>query len=143
MPGVHDLLSLLRQRAKKDGDLIVGMLTGNYRKAVTLKLSMIDVDPRWFRIMICGDDAPTRPDLVALAMKRYEKLIGNPPDPRHVVVIGDTPRDIACAQAHGCMAFAVATGRYSMDELHAVGAEHVVSDLSDPMRLLSVLDYNA
>jgi phosphoglycolate phosphatase-like HAD superfamily hydrolase len=32
-------------------------------------------------------------------------------------VIGDTPRDIACARADGVRCFAVATGPYGVDEL--------------------------
>ena len=143
MPGVHDLLDRLRRRARTEGDLVVGMLTGNYRRAVPLKLATINVDPAWFRVMVCGDEAPTRPDLVGLAMRRYEVLTGEPAVPSRVVVIGDTLRDVACAQAHGCVAFAVATGEYGMDELQAAGAEHVVPDLSDPTRLLAMLEGGA
>jgi phosphoglycolate phosphatase-like HAD superfamily hydrolase len=41
-------------------------------------------------------------------------------------VIGDTPRDIACAQADGVRCLAVASGPYGTSEL--VGADEVVSD---------------
>jgi phosphoglycolate phosphatase len=51
-------------------------------------------------------------------------------------VIGDTPRDVACAHAHGCVAFAVATGPYSVDELRQAGADVVVADLTDPTPLI-------
>jgi len=37
--------------------------------------------------------------------------------PGSVIVIGDTPLDIACAHAHGAMALAVATGPYTVAEL--------------------------
>ena len=87
-----------------------------------------------------GDEAPTRPDLVGLALRRYEELMRHPAQPRCVVVIGDTPRDVECAHAHGCVAFAVATGDFTVEQLRATGAEHVVPDLFDPAPLLAILD---
>ncbi len=140
MPGIHDILKTLRRRSRRTGDVILGMLTGNYSRAVPLKLATIGVDTSWFPITAFGDEAPTRPDLVALALKRYEELMRHAAVPRSVVVIGDTPRDVECAHAHGCVAFAVATGDFTIDQLSATGAEHVVADLSDPAPLLAILD---
>jgi phosphoglycolate phosphatase-like HAD superfamily hydrolase len=37
-------------------------------------------------------------------------------------VIGDTPRDIACAHADGARCVAVATGPFGVDELRAADA---------------------
>ena len=52
---------------------------------------------------------------------------GPPPWPRdHTVVIGDTPRDIACARADGLRVIAVATGPYPVGAL--AGADAVVAD---------------
>ena len=56
-----------------------------------------------------------------------------------VVVIGDTPADIACGQAIGAATVAVATGPYPMDALAAAGADWVFEDLRDTEALLSVL----
>jgi phosphoglycolate phosphatase-like HAD superfamily hydrolase len=41
------------------------------------------------------------------------------------VVIGDTPRDIACAHADGVRCLAVATGPFSRDQL--TGADAVLA----------------
>jgi phosphoglycolate phosphatase-like HAD superfamily hydrolase len=57
-----------------------------------------------------------------------------------VVIVGDTPRDVECARAHGCVSFAVATGKYGVDDLRAAGADSVVPDLSDPGPLLALID---
>ena len=57
-----------------------------------------------------------------------------------VIVIGDTPRDVECAHANGCLAFAVATGRWGLEALKATGAEVVVEDLVDPSPLLELLN---
>ena len=139
MPGVHELLAVLRQRAETRGDLVLGMLTGNYGSAVPMKLAAIGVCPDQFTVTVFGDEAPTRAGLVALAMQRYERITGEAADPRRVIVIGDTPRDVACARAHDCVCFAVATGSHSVAELRAAGAMHTVEDLSDPQPLLALL----
>ncbi len=140
MPGVRDLLASLRRRTDSAGDITLGLLTGNYGAAVTIKFDAIGFDPAWFTITAFGDDALTRPDLTALAMRRYERHSGDPVDPHRVILIGDTPRDVAAAHAHGCVAFAVATGPYSLDELRDAGADHLAENLADPTPLMKLID---
>jgi phosphoglycolate phosphatase-like HAD superfamily hydrolase len=53
-----------------------------------------------------------------------------------VWVVGDTPRDLACARAVGVRCALVATGRRSIEELTGLGADIVLPDLSDPQPLL-------
>jgi phosphoglycolate phosphatase-like HAD superfamily hydrolase len=65
-------------------------------------------------------------------MQRYQQLYDQTLDGRDVLVIGDTPRDIQCAHAHGCRCLAVATGPFSTDELRDAGADFLLDDLSDP-----------
>jgi phosphoglycolate phosphatase len=48
-----------------------------------------------------------------------------------VVVVGDTPRDVACAHAHGARVVAVATGEYAAGRLRAAGADVVFEDFTD------------
>jgi phosphoglycolate phosphatase-like HAD superfamily hydrolase len=48
-------------------------------------------------------------------------------------VIGDTPRDIACAHADGVRCFAVATGPYEAEEL---GDADAVVSRADELRPL-------
>ena len=59
--------------------------------------------------------------------------------PEQAVVIGDTPRDVACGLAHGTLTVAVATGRFPAAELRAAGAHHVVEDFGDVDGILSIL----
>jgi phosphoglycolate phosphatase len=135
MPGIKVLLEELRKR----NHITLGLLTGNYGPAAKLKLKAVDIQQDWFSITAFGDEGVTRPDLVELAMKRYEELKGEKLQPQEVVVIGDTPKDVACAQAHGCVAFAVATGRWSVEQLRATRADIVVDNLGDATRLLELL----
>jgi phosphoglycolate phosphatase len=136
MPGILETLSELRA----SGAATLGLLTGNYAEAIPLKLAAIGVDPRWFEITALGDDAATRRDLAGLAIEKYSRRVGTPIDPSRVIVVGDTPRDVDCAHAHGCFAFAVATGGYDEAALVAAGADVVVRDLGDPTPLLDVVE---
>jgi phosphoglycolate phosphatase-like HAD superfamily hydrolase len=105
-----------------------------------LKLGAVGLNPDWFEIHALGDEAPSRPDLAALALRRYERRFGAAIDPGAVVVIGDTPRDVHCAKAHGCVAFGVATGRYTVDDLRREGADVVVEDLADASPLWELVE---
>jgi len=140
MPGVHEMLGMLRKRLAEKGDVVLGMLTGNYSKAVPIKLKAIGVDPAWFTITAFGDEASSRPGLVEVALRKYKAAYGHDAERDRVIVIGDTPRDVQCAKAHDCRCLAVSTGEYSVDELLAAGADLAVSDLSDPSPLLALLD---
>ncbi len=48
-------------------------------------------------------------------------------------MVGDTPLDIRAAHGAGAVAVGVATGRYSVEELRAGGADHVLRTLEDPL----------
>ncbi len=140
MPGIHALIAALQQRRAERGDVVLGLLTGNYTRAVPIKLQAAAVDPSVFEVTAFGDEGTVRPDLTALAMRRFEQRLGHACDPRRVIVIGDTPRDIDCAHAHGCLALAVATGSYSVEQLQQAGGDVVVPDLADPKPLHRLLD---
>jgi len=140
LPGVHELLDTLRRRSEARGDVVLGLLTGNYGPAVPIKLAPANIDPGWFAITAFGDEAQTRPDLVALALQRYEQQHGHGHDPERVIVIGDTPRDVDCALAHGCVAVGVTTGRYDRATLERAGAAVVLDDLADPSPVLKLID---
>jgi phosphoglycolate phosphatase-like HAD superfamily hydrolase len=56
------------------------------------------------------------------------------------IVIGDTPRDIDCAQRNGCRCVAVATGRHSAEALATAGADLVLRGLTDIGPVLELLE---
>lgn len=141
LPGTLDLMEQLVQLiATRNGDgPVLGCLTGNYGGAAHAKLNATGFDPAVFTITAFGDEAPTRPGLTELALQRYATQHGHAPDPARVVVIGDTPHDIDCAHAHGCIALGVATGRFDRQQLVAAGADIVADDLTDASVVLDLL----
>ena len=140
LPGVLDLLDLLRRRRQEAADIELGLLTGNYTETAPIKLAHVGIDRGWFNITAFGDEASSRPELCGVAVRKYKHALGREPQPQRIIVIGDTPRDIECAKANGCVAFAVATGHFTTSQLRDAGADHVAPDLSDPRSLLDLLD---
>jgi phosphoglycolate phosphatase-like HAD superfamily hydrolase len=116
MPGVRALLDTLATRA----DVYLALLTGNYQQAARLKLEHFDLW-RYFECGAFADDGPDRNSLVPKAMERV-RACGGPVVPfRDVMVIGDTPHDVACALAAGARPVGVATGGFSVEQLRASG----------------------
>lgn len=134
MPGVRALLDALVPLR----DAHLALLTGNYRDAARMKLSYFDL-AAFFAWGAFGDESPDRNELARIAVRRAADQ-GVPADARaSVLVIGDTPQDIACARAVGARAIGVATGSHSVDDLQGAGADVVVSDLSDTEAVLRLL----
>ncbi len=131
MPGVAATLDALTARE----DVLQALGTGNFRRGGELKLRHYGIDhhfpdlPGGF-----GEDSESRNEMIAGAIAR----LSNGAKPR-VVVIGDTPNDVAAARASGAYALGVATGRDSVDELLACGADAALADLSDLPRVLDVV----
>ncbi len=135
MPGIRELLDVLHRH----DDVYLALLTGNYEEAARLKLEYFDLW-RYFGCGAFGDDASDRNQLLPRALERIRDRGGPVAPPQNVVVIGDTPLDIACAAAGGARSIAVATGNYSVDALRAAGAEVVFEDLSDVAAVLGALE---
>jgi phosphoglycolate phosphatase len=109
-PGMADLLAALSARPD---DFRLSLLTGNLEAVARRKLAAAGVASYFAAGQgAFGSDAESRDELPALARARA----GGWPRER-TVVIGDTPRDIACARADGLRVAAVATGPYPLEAL--------------------------
>ncbi len=134
LPGVNPLLDAL---SRHDGAFLA-LLTGNYSDAARIKLEYFDLW-RYFACGAYGEEADDRNALVAVATERARRCGASSSALDHVIVVGDTPLDVACAHASGAMAIAVATGGHTVDELTASGADVVFEDLADTRRFLELL----
>jgi len=70
---------------------------------------------------------------------RGAALLGRPLADCRVLVIGDTPKDVAAAKAIGADSIAVATGPFTVDALAACAPSLAVADLSAPEALAALL----
>ena len=134
LPGVPDLLEALEPRA----NVFLALLTGNFEAGARIKLERFDLW-RYFRCGAYGDDAADRNHLVPVALERAVACGVPPLAAADVLVVGDTPHDVACAKAAGATAIGVATGGYTADELRACGAAIVFDTLRDTERVLEQL----
>jgi phosphoglycolate phosphatase len=129
-PGVPELLDALSARRE---EFRLSLVTGNLERVARLKLERAGIGHHFpagqggF-----GSDHESRAELPPIARARAS----DPAWPRErTVVIGDTPRDIACARADGVRVVAVATGPFALEAL--ADADAVAADAR---ALLPVLD---
>ena len=133
LPGVRELLVGLQAAP----GAFLGLATGNFREAARLKLGRFGLYD-FFLAGGYGDDSEDRAEVVTVAIERLVSASGEH-GPRDVYVIGDTPLDIAAAEANGARSIAVATGFFTVDQLTAAGADLVFPDFSSWQPVLDAL----
>ncbi len=124
LPGAIELVARLR----REPALTLGLLTGNYPETGRLKVRMAGFDPDHFVIGAFASDGHDRRSLTPVARRRFAERHGRELPAEQTLIIGDTPHDVDCAKAHGCLCLAVTTGRHPAEEL--VGADRIVEDLT-------------
>ena len=126
LPGAHALIGELAGR----GDVFLGLVTGNLEGGALLKLRSAGL---WdhFPVGAFGSDHEDRNELPSIALRRAAAHWGRPFHGTETVVVGDTPLDVACGRAVGAATVAVATGRYSIADLEAAGADRVLAGFAD------------
>lgn len=138
LPGVTELLAALEPH-EQSGRALVGLLTGNLAAGAVLKLQAGGLDPDRFAVGAYGSDSGTRADLPAIAVGRATAARGRHFPGPDVVILGDTPADVACARGIDARSIGVATGYYDAAALRAAGATAVFESLADTATVLSVL----
>jgi phosphoglycolate phosphatase-like HAD superfamily hydrolase len=116
VPGIPELLEWLTGR----DDVSLGLVTGNFETVARIKLARAGIG-KHFGAGGFGSDSEDRAALPPIARRRAGE-VGRPYPRERTVVIGDTPRDIACARADGLRCLAVATGPYRVDQLQDADA---------------------
>ena len=126
-PGALDLVRSFVSRT----DVGIGLVTGNVSSTAPIKLRAARFDPAWFAVGAYGSEAQERDHLPALAVARAADHYGYPFAPREVIVVGDTPADVACARHIGAVAVAVQTGFAHPEELTAAQPDYLLRDLTE------------
>ena len=135
LPGVLPLLDAVDARA----DMTMGLLTGNIAAGAAAKLAAVGLDAGRFRIGAFGSDHEHRSELPAIAQSRARALLARDVAGEALVIVGDTPSDIACGRGVGARAVAVATGHFSVSELAAHAPAAVFADLTDTDAVMAAL----
>ena len=138
LAGTAELLEALEAR-EAAGAALVGLLTGNVAPGAALKLQSAGLDPARFRVGAYGSDSARRADLPAVAAARASALTGRGFAGPDVVILGDTPEDVACGRAIGARSVAVATGFYDVVALRSSGAAYVFETLTDTAAVLDAI----
>lgn len=112
-PGAPEAASRLRARG-----LAVGLLTGNHPEGARRKLAAADLheDYSWGGF---GELDSVRDALLPRALEAARLATGEQFLAAETLLIGDTPRDIACARAHGARVAVVPTGFHDAEQLRA------------------------
>jgi phosphoglycolate phosphatase len=136
LPGAREALEALEREPR----YLNALLTGNVEPAARLKLRLVGLED-FFRLPgAFGEDSHDRRDLPALARERLSRHLNLDLKPSQLIVVGDTPNDIACARHSGARAVAVATGHaYTAEDLSAYEPDAVLADLTDTRLFLRTL----
>ncbi|MCE9620356.1 MAG: HAD hydrolase-like protein [Planctomycetes bacterium] len=118
------------ERLSREPNVELGLLTGNYPATGRLKVEYAGLSPDLFTVNAFAGEGETRRELPPVALRRYREKHGRDIERERVIIIGDTPHDVDCAHHNGCLCLAVATGQFSVAELQACKADHVVASLS-------------
>ena len=137
-PGIQDLLAALSPY-EAEGRALVGLLTGNVQHGAALKLRSAGLDFERFAVGAYGSDSHYRPNLPAIAARRAEQRTGRSFAGADIVIVGDTPDDVACARPMGARTVGVGTGHYSATQLRDAGATHAFDDLGDTAAVIRAL----
>ena len=114
------------------GGFLLGITTGAVEAAAHIKLARANLN-RFFSFGGYGSDSADRGELTRRAIDRGGEILGSPLHPRRVLVVGDTPKDIAAAHAAHAIGVGVASGHYSREELREAGADYVLGSLEEDL----------
>jgi phosphoglycolate phosphatase len=133
-PGVVAALEAL------SGTVRQAPLTGNVTNVARIKLDCVGL-LSWLDVAAgaYGDDHHHRPALVPIAAERAAERYGRSFSAHQIVIVGDTPHDIACGQANGARTVAVATGPYSLADLASHNPDAVLPDLGDTAAVVNAV----
>jgi phosphoglycolate phosphatase len=133
LPGADNLL-----RELKKLNIPVGILTGNIEEIGWRKLELANIK-NYFDFGAFGGVTDKRVELVRIAKKAADEKFKTDFTLKNFVIIGDTPNDVICAKQAGISVIAVASGRYSFEELASYFPDLLVCSLTEQDRIINFL----
>ncbi len=117
-------------------DYLSLLLTGNTAIGAKIKLTYYGLDHFFdFTTSAFGNNSFTRNEISTRArsiiQEKYPQIRQD-----QIYVIGDTPNDIQCGKAIGARTVAVATGRFSLDELETHTPWWAIATLPSPLEFI-------
>lgn len=129
LPGAREALTAF---ASEPG-VHQSVLTGNTTAVARTKIETFGLDHHLdLSTGAYGDDHRDRAELVTIARSRTEQHLAMTIPIEQVVLIGDTPADVEAARTAGAQVIAIASGKYSTDELRSAGATAALNSLLLP-----------
>ena len=127
LPGARETLERLNEQR-----VPVGIVTGAVEASSHVKLGRGQLNAL-LQFGGFGSDAPARPDIVRAAIAKAERFVGRSLVPEECLVVGDTPKDVEAAQAVGCPSLAVASHKFTREQLAATNPTHLIDALTEPI----------
>lgn len=134
-PGVATILEWLPQKERA----AIGLGTGNVKKGAYAKLARGSLDAA-FAFGGFGCDAEDRTELLRVGAQRGAAALGLSMTECRVVVIGDTPKDVAAAHGIGADCIGVGTGGFDPAALLELGAFAAFATLEEARVREALLD---
>jgi phosphoglycolate phosphatase-like HAD superfamily hydrolase len=122
LPAVTPVLQYLQQK-----QATLGLATGNLEAIGWLKVELAGLRS-YFTFGGFSDRFPARADMVAFAAEQARAQAGSAAT---LCIVGDTPSDIRAARANALPTIAVATGRFSLEELAHHQPEYCIPTLAE------------
>lgn len=127
LPGARETLERLNEQG-----MPVGIVTGAVEASCHVKLGRGQLNAL-LQFGGFGSDAPARPDIVRAAMAKAGRFVGRELEPGECLIVGDTPKDVEAAQAVGCPSLAVASHKYTREQLAEADPTHLIDALTEPI----------
>ncbi|RKH11413.1 HAD family hydrolase [Corallococcus sp. CA053C] len=133
-PGMREAVLEARSRT----GFAVGLGTGNVRAGARVKLERVRIHDQ-FAFGGFGCDFEDRVALIRHGAQAGAAQLGHPLEACRVVIIGDTPKDVAAAKGIGAETIGVGTGNFTPQALRDAGAEWAFADFSVPEAMEALL----
>ncbi|WP_375745684.1 haloacid dehalogenase-like hydrolase [Corallococcus interemptor] len=133
-PGMREAVMEARSRT----GFAVGLGTGNVRAGAKVKLDRVNIHDQ-FAFGGFGCDFEDRVALIRHGAQAGAAQLGERLEACRVVIIGDTPKDVAAAKGIGAETIGVGTGNFTAQALRDAGAEWAFADFSAPGAMEALL----